>query len=289
MKDTPTPYRDSDNPPPAPLEELEWRQRVGKAALWAEELGVGGALVLLVTILLPARFAMQATVAWLVMGGALVVATWMYTVPRPHSVVGWRPWLLRVGVSLCLGVTGLPLLGVHLVASSYTLGALLLVAGLAYMWPFRRTPRRRSRREVRVTVLCMVALAATLQILGPKIDFLGFCVVLAASLCAWALRDELLPVRLRWWFDSEAKPPGEWVALLVYRDERAQVLFIDDRPGWIAPEALLALEDNGYVPAERALAEHLVDRVPPDVLSVARRSQRVRAGTKPLRGGSSGA
>ncbi len=62
--------------------------------------------------------------------------------------------------------------------------------------------------------------------------------------------------------------PGAWVALLVYRDEQAEVLGFDRTLATFRTrgEALQWLEQSGYMPAERALEEHLVDRIPPDLL-----------------------
>jgi hypothetical protein len=81
-----------------------------------------------------------------------------------------------------------------------------------------------------------------------------------------------------WWFDKAAQAPGAWVSLLVRRNRRADVIAVDRRLGRFPSEEDAAewLEDNGYVPAERALAEHLVDSVPPDVLPAARRHRQLR-------------
>lgn len=86
------------------------------------------------------------------------------------------------------------------------------------------------------------------------------------------------PAEQHWWFDNQAGTPGEWVALLVYRAGPAEVLWNDARPGWFSSRehATGWLEQQGYLPAPRALAEHLVARVPPDVLPVARQKKRIR-------------
>lgn len=274
-----SPYRESDDTPAAPLEELEWRRRVTRSALWAELLGAGDVIVLVATGWLPARFAVPGAVAWWVMSAGVAVRTWMWTAPQPRSAVGWRGWLLRGLVPLCLAVTGLLLLGVHLEMVSYILGAALMVAAIAYGWPFRR-PQRGRWGPILAGLLGGVG-SMVLSILPPILPAwrtFGVGFVLLAAAAPSALRRALLPVDYEWWFDNQTGTPGEWVALLVYRDGYAQLLFIDERPGWFASkdEATEWLQHEGYLHAERAIAERLVARVPPDVLPVARRRRRLR-------------
>ena len=231
----PSPYRESDNSPPAPLEELEWRRRVTRSARWAEPLAAGEMVLLGATQWLPARFALAGAVAWWAIGAALAVATWMYTAPRPRSAVGWRAWLLRGSVPACLAFLGLLLLGMHLEIASYILGVLLVVAAFVYQWPFVR-PRRARRLRDWYLELLLYALAGTVWQFLPPIEpgvIFRLCFVFAAMLGASALRRALLPVEQEWWFDN-GKAPGEWVALVVYRDQYAQLLFIHGAPAWFA-------------------------------------------------------
>ncbi len=275
----PSPYRESDNTPAAPLAELEWRRRVGTASLWAELLVAGEVVALLETGWLPARFTFGGAMAWFVLGVALAIATWLYTAPRPRSAVGWRGWLLRASVPAFVAAMGSLLLGMHLERTGFTLGVLLLGAAFTYSLPFRRPQRRRLGFG---KAMLYVAAFTMFGMLTPPIEpdwrAYGLALILGAAGAPWDLRRTLLPVDREWWFDNQTGTPGEWVALLVYRDEYAQVVFIDERPGWFVSkdEAKGWLEDDGYLPAERALAEQLVDNVPPDVLPVARRRKRVR-------------
>ncbi len=264
----PSPYRETDNTPLAPLEELEWRRRVARSARWAELLALAGLLLLLAGRWLAARFAL----AWLVMGAALVVITWMYTAARQRSAVGWRGWLLRASVALGLGVTALPLLGGHLGDAGHVLGLLLLGGVIPYLSSFRKVRERWSSRQWVLFGASLLMLLKIIEYLEsppqPAWRILCFCVVMAAYAGASSLRRALLPVEVRWWLDNQAGAPGEWVPLLVYRAGPAEVVWNDRRPGWFQSRqrAMGWLSQRGYLPAERAVAERLVDRIPPDSL-----------------------
>ena len=54
----PSPYRESDNTPRAPLAELAWRRRVARSARWVELLAAAEMVLLVASHWLPARFAL---------------------------------------------------------------------------------------------------------------------------------------------------------------------------------------------------------------------------------------
>ncbi len=271
----PSPYRESDNTPPAPLAELAWRRRVARRARWAVLLAVAEMVLLVASYWLPAHFALAGAKAWLVLSAALVVATWLYTAPRPRSAVGWRVWLLRVSVPAYLGVMALRMFGTHLAMASYALGALLVVASVAYARPLRRPVPFDARGYLIGAVISGFAYGVVLVFrpyllrglllegITPGLLFLVF-----AAGPAWATRNAVLPVEHEWWFDNQTQPPGEWVALFVHCDGQAEVPWDDDRPRWFSSkeQAVWWLSNQGYLPAERALAERLVDRVPTDTV-----------------------
>ncbi len=272
----PSPYRESDNAPPAPLAELEWRRRVARSARWAAVLGAGGILLVLAGYWLPARFALAGAMAWLVVGAVLLVATWMYTAPRPRSAVGWRGWLLRASVAFGLGVTGLPLLGIHLGAAGFILGVLLVGATVPYIASFRKVRKVRvqwSRRQwLLYGAFLFVLTAITDYLVDPALQpAWRFLAVLVAGAAAWGaepLRRTLLPMEHDWWFNNGTGTPGEWIVVFVYDDGLTELRWVNGNKSWFRfkSDAERWLGYYGYLPAERALAERLVDRVPTDTV-----------------------
>lgn len=294
MKDMPSPYRRSDKSVPAPLGELAWRRRMLRSAGWAAGL-LAGEMALLVAIpFLPLHLALVGLAAWCVLGAGAAVATWRLTAPEPRSGVDWRGWLLRAAVPAYLGLTGLILLGAQLHLASYVAhsvllvaataaqsvtGLLLFVATLAHARRFDRAqwfwsgPLRDFLSWTLVSFPAFVLMDAL-----PLRLWIGLTMLGMATVEFYALRRASLLVDQKWWFDNQTGTPGEWVALLVYRDGTAELRWTEERPGWFASEiaATWWLQQQGYLPAERALAEHLVSAVPPDTVPTARRPKRPR-------------
>ncbi len=286
------PYRESERKPPAPVAELQWRNRVANSARRAASLLLSNyALLLLRAVLPPQRLEALLGVLWLATGAGLAATTWTLTARRPHSRVHWLAWVIRAAVLAYLGVGGLTVLGlgIHIVA----VVCIGLVAagfaghvGLALQAMGDPAAAQDSRRRVLLIFLVgvmWVSIIASIRS-GPWAWMMvGF---VAAGGAERALRDLRRALRIRhhhWWFDSEMEPPGEWVALLVHRDKHAEVLCLDETLGRFGSEdeATEWLEANGYVPAERAVEERLVAEAPPDVLKVRARNKLRAASTSP--------
>ncbi len=171
-------------------------------------------------------------------------------------------------------VLGVLQLGIRLDVLGYICSALLVAAAVTYIRSFPSSPAPRKDRSLsRVLTVASATVGAVsapyyLPLLGPAWRIVGVLALLVTAAFFDGLRRSFLVVRHHWWFDSEMEPPGEWVALLVHRDKHAEVLCADETLGWFVSkaEATEWLEDNGYVPAERAIEERLVSEVPPDVL-----------------------
>lgn len=280
------PYRESDNAPLAPLRELEWRRRVLRAARWALVLIFGEMALLVATWLLPARFAVAGAAAYWVMGAGIFVAIWKQTARRPGAGIGWRSWLLRGSVLGGLAVVGLRRLGLG--SEPATLVCPLLVVVVSVVWgkPFVRPPRL-SRGYWATQTLSLVFLFLMHPLLDrlhpPQPLLLGLLVLFCMAVAPSAVRRVLLAYRYAWWLDTEARPPGEWLLVLAYRDQQAELLRVDGTPGWFRSEAGATawLEENAYVPAERAIRERLVNQAPPDLRGVVAWRARVAAATSP--------
>jgi hypothetical protein len=278
------PYRVSDNAPPAPIDELGWRRRVAHGARWAEMLLVANVALLVATGLISPWVTPFVAVAWLVVGLGLVLSAWMLTRPAPGHPVEWGAWLLRGSVVAYVAVVG-PLqsgMGSHLV--SLIVGELVLCAGMNHLARlFRAIQEDRYARWTRLSMVPMVLVVAAIHstTLGrtTPVSLLlsAYCLLWGTRLLS-RLQNALRVDHGAWYLDTGMEPPGEWVALLLHGNKQAEVLCMDETLGWFASkgEATQWLEDNGYVPAERALAERLVDSVPPDILPMARRSKRLR-------------
>jgi hypothetical protein len=92
------------------------------------------------------------------------------------------------------------------------------------------------------------------------------------------LRYWLRGAQHEWWFGKQTGKPGEWVSLLVFRDNRAEVLRSNAKLGFASDKkAMEWLDEKGYVPADRAMKVGVVSEVPPDPTKVARSRKRARA------------
>ncbi len=268
------------------MEDVAWRRKLGNAAGWV--------LVFLVANIAargtyaaqswPRLAALALEVLWFTTYIGLAGATWSLTAPHPGSRVHWLGWTLRFVVLLPLAaipalarVVSVP----DLDAANMALGALQSLAGLAYVAHLFAAAgqRRRSREALGLGVLSFVFGS------GFAVSHSAQWASFSALWLIWGfallrrLRRMLLVDQHYWWFDNGSKSPGEWVALLVHKDKHAEVLCVDETLGWFdsEDEAAKWLEDNSYVPAERAVRERLVGEAPPDVLK-ARIPKRVPAG-----------
>ncbi len=93
------------------------------------------------------------------------------------------------------------------------------------------------------------------------------------------LRKMLHVADAQWWFDDSAEGPGAWVSLLGYGDGYVEVIPADGQGMRFASRAdgERWLEEQGCVPARRAVEEHIVRAMPPDVLMAARPRDWLRA------------
>ncbi len=277
------PYRESNNAALWPLVDLKWRQRVAVGAGWAEILLVTNIVLLISTGLLSVGFGILALTAWLVACVGALLAVCLVTVPRPGRGVGGRGWLLRASFTAYLVILSLLQLGLPLDLASYVSGAVLVLAAFAFAGRFAtwRGQARRGWPRSWIELLSLLLLALLEPLIRlPDVGRWRDVALPVLTLAVFALalvRAAMLAVDQQWWFDTEMESPGEWVALLVHRDKQVEVLCVDQTLGWFTSEddATEWLDDNGYIPAERALAERLVDSVPPNVLPVARRRKRL--------------
>ncbi len=272
----PSPYRETANTPPAPLEELAWRRRVARGAGWVEILLASNFAVLVLAglIALSTLDVVLLAVVWSATALGIAFGIWAVTAPRPGYRSDRLGWLLRASVLACLGVAVLVELGLGLGFVSFICSALVVVASTAYFAGLLELAGATGHaRWARVTIAPLVVLAGVLHLAAwwlrwfPTFAVPYLCLVYAIDPRSHVRRAMGVDYH-HWWFDSEMEPPGEWVSLLVHRDKHAEVLCADETLGWFVSkaEATEWLEDNGYVPAERAIEERLVSEVPPDVL-----------------------
>lgn len=284
----PSPYRETDNIPPAPLAELRWRRSVMRRARWATLLALGGIPALVVSHWLLVHYVRVGVVVWSIAGVALAVATWMLTARRPGGHVGFSGWLVRGSTLVSVALAGVllesagyvrgALAGVPLKIPSDLAGTLPLGVGLLLATPatilvatrFRNWRDDLEHGETGALIRYLTAavfFGMLCEQLPPTLRSGGFFLLLTAF-CFYGLGRKMLPAEQQWWFDNQAGTPGEWAALVVYPRGTAEVLRNGDRPGWFQTrhDAMGWLSQEGYLPADRAIAERLVDRIPPDVL-----------------------
>jgi hypothetical protein len=256
--------------PNTPWLDVAWRRRVGQAALWSAMSVAAWVLsaALVAASVTPALIAIELTAAV-----ATAAGVWMLASVPSGTRHDWRAWAARATVS----ATALACLacwrwGVGLQALRVIAQTLLAVAGLFAAARLFNTAKRRPRAAEALTLaLCwiIVGVLECTPVTATVAAWLSPWFALDTVFLLWRLHNVMQVVDHAWWFDAAGDAPGEWVALLVHSNERAEALSVDGPFAHFASrdEGAEWLEHNGYVPAERAVAQELVSRVPAELVA----------------------
>lgn len=260
--------------------DMAWRRTAGGGALWFGILLALQAGLTAASAPTPWTVTCVGTALWI----GLSVTAWMATTPTAPRRAGLLSWTLRATAAGA---------GTLFVVSRYTstphwavLASVLLVDAVALAWAVRGLRQAEIPLRARDPLLLALMVVASVGADGWRFGDLHLVVAAAFQLWLWLLFARLsqtIRVRERqWWFDNETEAPGNWVSLLVRRDGCAEVTGPDEDPRRFSSEqqATAWLEDNSYMPAERALEDGLVNAVP-DPAMKARSRKRIRAEQAP--------
>ncbi len=264
-------YREAPAPPAFPAQQIAWRRRVARGALFVPA-SVAAKWASLVVLGAADASAHVVTVVLLLTQLCVCGATWTLTAPPPSKRPSVLAWLLRAGV---VGeLVGWAPLAFGVYPAWLEPLALLIVAsgGLAYVGTLFSAvglpDRALQARVLAVGVVAPTVAMLSLATRGFEL-VLVLCVLaqlialLLAFLLLVALRKVLRVKHSELWLDDGATPP-EWVSLFVLGDGRAEVFSARERFGYFVTrwDAEIWLEAHGMVAAADAVERRLAAAPP---------------------------